>query len=118
MIQAELRRTTQEDLKAILKTSEIQEKAKVAAAPEVAQKLAALEKVATATTLNDIKTHDPKMYAALTSTSPASVDALNAQAVQKQLETAPKAPSKRKPYRSELEDLEGGAYDKYFKPVK
>jgi hypothetical protein len=118
----EVRQTTQEDLKAIQKSSEIKmkkediEKAK-AANPELARNLETLEKKAVETTLKDIKTHDPKLYAKLQTQTITDVAQINTQVVETAVKAAPKAPPKRKPYKSELEDLEEGAYERYFKEI-
>jgi hypothetical protein len=109
----ELRKTTQEELAGIQKSSTIDKKAEAPAAakPEVA----ALEKKAVATTLKDIKIYDPKLYAALESKKPTSTDEINAHVVKELAKEAPKAPANHKPYKSEVDDLEQGAYEKYFK---
>ncbi len=120
----ELRQTTQEELSAIQKSSSLEAKKTTdAAKPDaaVAQAVEALEKKAVKTTLKDIQREDPKLFAQLkaqSATQPASTDELNLMAVQKLQVDAPKAPSQRKPYKSELEDLDQGTYDKYFKNVQ
>lgn len=115
-----LRRTTQEDLRAILKTSEIAPDAKAApVAPEVAREIAALEKKAAENTLQDIQAHDPELFAKISQAGPVADPArINQQSVEKLLRTAPPAPARRKPYKTELEDLEREAYEKYFKSVE
>jgi hypothetical protein len=105
----ELRRTTQEGLIAIQKSSEV----KTEIHEEVAR-IEALEKKAVETTLKDIKAHDPKLYAQIEATHPRRVEQIHASAVQNLVKDAPKAPAKKKPFKSELEDLEQGAYEKYF----
>jgi len=116
----ELRKTTQEDLTAIQKSSKIQpKKDEVAPPPEVQAKLAVLEKKAVETTLGDIKKHDPKLYAQLQAQPQlTSTDDINAHAVAEIAKTAPKAPEKHKPYKSEMDDLENNAYEQYFKNVE
>lgn len=120
----ELRKTTQEELRAIQKSSEITQVPKgssssdaLLVSPEVKQKVDSLEARALATTMKDIERHDPVMFAQLKVQSkemtPQTVDQLNAMAVNKMVEKAPKAPEKRKPYKSEIEDLESGAYENY-----
>lgn len=124
----ELRQTTQEDLQSIQKASKIEKGRDVAsaAAPEVQKKIAALEKKAVDTTLNDIKATDAKLYAEVSkemarnpkADSLALTEVVNSKSIDSALKTAPKAPEKRKPYKSEMEDLEAGAYDRYFKTVQ
>jgi hypothetical protein len=115
----ELRQTTKEDLVAIQKSSaiKIEPKKEIAAVEktEVTEKVKKLEEKAVQTTLKDIKQADPQLYAKLQTAPIKSTEELNAQAVHTLMQTAPKAPEKRKPYKSELEDLESGAYEKYFK---
>lgn len=126
----ELRKTTQEELTSIQKASTIkpqvkEEIAKTDAKPEAQtaeaqKKIEELEKKAVENSITDIKTHDPKLYAQLQDkglTNLKSANDVNAQTVQEVIKAAPKAPEKRKPFRSELEDLEQGAYEKYFKLV-
>ena len=59
----ELRKTTQEELVGIQKSSVIEKKKDQPESPQIAE----LEKKALATTLKDIKTHDPKLYAQIES---------------------------------------------------
>lgn len=119
----EIRKSTQEDLLAIQKSSEVKPMSKdgdrqVAEVPtEIKEKIQKLESKAVETTLKDIKAYDPKLYAQIQAQAVQSTDQLNQRAVEVLLKDAPKAPSKRKPFRSELEDLENGAYEKYFKIV-
>jgi hypothetical protein len=122
--QVELRKTTQEDLHGIQKSSTIAPKAREVASaqadPETKKAIEKLEKKATTTVLNDIKTHDPKMYEALTKnpTKPLTdVDQINQASIQTLIKAAPKAPEKHKPYKSEVEDLGAGAYEDYFKII-
>jgi hypothetical protein len=114
----ELRKTTQEELQGIQRSSVI------AAAPAAAvaskdsphsPELSKLEKKAVETTLKDIKAYDPKLYAQLEAKKPASTDEINRSAVQVLIQEAPHAPAQRKPYKSEVDNLEQGAYEKYFK---
>ena len=112
----ELRKSTQEDLIGIQRTSVIN-KATAAATTEEAKKVEQLEKKAVETTMKDIKATDAKLYAELTKDPSKTNDAVNSKAIDKLLAVAPKAPEKRKPYKSELDDLEAGAYEKYFKNV-
>ncbi|OFZ01754.1 MAG: hypothetical protein A2Z97_07470 [Bdellovibrionales bacterium GWB1_52_6] len=116
----ELRKTTQEDLAGIQKSSEI--KAPEAGAPALSQEmktqLASLEKKAIKTTLTDIKTYDPKLYAKLDTANIKTADQIHVQTVKTLIQTAPKAAEKRKPFKSELDNLEQGAYEKYFKIVE
>lgn len=110
----ELRQTTQEELQGIQRSSTIAKKPgeqPQAAAPEVAK----LEKKAVETTLKDIKVYDPKLYAQLESRKPASTDEINTSVVQTLIKEAPKAPEAHKPHKSEVDNLDQGAYEKYFK---
>lgn len=117
----ELRKTTQEDLMGIQKSS------KIVAAPatpsaempkEVAQQIEKLETQAVKTTLQDVKQHDPQLYAKLETQQIKSTDMIHTTTVETLLQVAPKAPTKRKPSISELENLDEGAYEKYFKVVE
>ena len=118
----ELRKTTQEDLIGIQKSSKLQAPEKAAPTtviqPEVKEVLQKLEAKAVETTLKDIKTYDPALYAKLETEKLKRLDQVNTQAVENLLKTAPKAPPRRKPFQSELEDLDQGAYEKYFKDVE
>lgn len=115
----ELRRTTQEELTGIQKSSDIaamkMEDLKAEAKPEVAQLVQELEKKAVETVIQDVKASDPKLYAQIKEMPVKSTAEINQLAVQTLVKDAPKAPAKRKPYKSELEDLEGESYKKYFK---
>jgi len=116
----ELRKTTQEELAGIQKSSTIAKSTtQPASTPEVQKSIEKLEKQATVTILNDIKTHDKKLFATLEKQTgkEVSIDALNQAAMQQMIQEAPKAPAQRKPYKSELENIENGAYEKYFKNV-
>lgn len=115
----EFRQTTQEDLVAIQKSSTVRTEIRreVAEQEELAKKVQELEAKAVKTTLNDIKQTDPKLYAQIQAKPVQSTEELHQRTVQNLLQTAPKAPAKRKPYKSELEDLEQGAYERYFKKV-
>ncbi|MGK5085520.1 FecR family protein [Bdellovibrionota bacterium FG-1] len=110
----ELRKTTQEELQGIQRSSTIikkpEEKAKEAS-PEIAK----LEKQAVVTTLKDIKVYDPKLFAQITLTKPTSMDEINAHVVKELIKEAPRAPEQHKLHKSELDDLNQGAYEKYFK---
>jgi hypothetical protein len=110
----ELRKTTQEELAGIQKSSTIEKKAEDKA-QEVPADVAKLEQKAVATTLKDIKIYDPKLYEQLEAKKPTSTDDINSQVVATLIKEAPKAPEARKPYKSEVDDLEQGAYEKYFK---
>jgi hypothetical protein len=129
---AELRKTSQEELKQIVVASTILAPSSTvptgasAAAPTVlTSRLVELEKKAAQTTLSDIKLHDPKLFAQLEKSAAAapgagglasvSAEAVNNTAVQALLPEAPKTSPARKVRRQEIEDLEQGAYDKYFK---
>lgn len=113
-----IRQTSQQELVAIQKSSEVRAQiSKQVESEKVIQKVLELEKKAVQTTLNDIKKADPEMYETLKAKPIASVNELNVQTVQKLAKTAPVAPKNRKPYLSELDDLEKGAYQKYFKQL-
>lgn len=127
----EVRKTTQEDLVAIQKASKIEapKVAPVAAAKEIQAEVAKLEQKAVDTTIKDIKATDPKLAEQITkemakngAATPADVAALservNNQSINVAIKTAPKAPEKRKPFASEIEDLEAGAYQRYFKTIE
>jgi hypothetical protein len=110
----ELRKTTQEELVGIQKSSVIEKKAG-APAQEASPEVAKLEKAAVATTMKDIKVYDPKLYEKIQEQKLTSTDDINGQVVATLIKEAPKAPEKRKPYKSEIDNLEQGAYEKYFK---
>jgi hypothetical protein len=110
----ELRKTTQEELHGIQRSSTIARK-QGEAPKEASPAVAALEQKAVDTTLKDIKAYDPKLYAQLETQKPATADELNGNVVQQLIHEAPHAPDKHKPYKSEVDDLEQGAYEKYFK---
>ena len=107
----EVHPTTQEELKGILRSSVIEKKPEKKPSPEIAK----LETKAIETTLKDIRTYDPAMYAQLESRKPASTDEINAHVIQSLMREAPKAPENHKPHKSELDHLDQGAYEKYFK---
>lgn len=112
----ELRKTTQEELVGIQKTSQVKKEHEPASAPpEVTKKLQLLETKAIETTLKDVKAADPKLYAQVKNEKFSSPEQINAAAVQTLLKEAPKAPVKRKRYQSEFEDVRDDAYEKYFK---
>jgi hypothetical protein len=120
--QVELRKTTQEEFVGIQKSSTITAPPKETANvnPEVKKSIENLEKKATATVLNDIKTHDQKLYAVLEKqgTQAVSIDQINQASMQVLIKEAPKAPPKRKPFKSEIDNLEDGAYERYFKHIE
>jgi hypothetical protein len=112
----ELRQTTQQELAGIQRSSTIEKKPDApATAPAQAAALAKLEQKAVTTTLKDIKTYDPKLYEQLQAKAPKSTDEINRQVVATLAKEAPKAPEAHKPHKSEIDDLEQGAYEKYFK---
>ncbi|MEK6704418.1 MAG: FecR family protein [Bdellovibrionota bacterium] len=136
----EIRQTTQEELIGIQKSSQIKPPEKlVAAMPSslapspgpseipsktqqakspatvVEKKIMELEAKAVKNTLEDIKYHDPQLYAKLDTKKVENIEEVNSHAIKKIFQSAPKAPTPRKPYLSELEDLEKGAYERYFK---
>ena len=110
----ELRKTTQEELQGIQRSSTIVKK-EGEAPKEAPAAVAQLEKKAVETALKDIKTYDPQLYAQLESKKPASTDEINGAVVQERIKEAPHAPAQHKPYKSEVDDLDQGAYEKYFK---
>ena len=113
-----VRKTTREDLVAIQKSSEVKaEIKKEIANEEVTKKIEQLEKKAVETTIRDIKAADPKLYAQIQNKDIKSPPELNTRAVETLMKTAPKAPEKRKPYLNEIDDLERGAYERYFRIV-
>lgn len=119
----ELRKTTQEELFQIQKTTglEVARKEDLLGRfkdPKLAETVIRLESKARDTTLQDIKAHDPRLFAELDEAKIASSDELNRAAVKHLLKDAPKAPAKRKPYKSELESLDGSAYEQYFEPAQ
>jgi hypothetical protein len=116
----ELRRTTQEELTGIQKTTQLKSavKATESVGQEVAAKLAVLEKKAVETTLNDIKAADPKLFAKLQEKPSATTEELDTQAVEVLIQEAPKAPPKRKPYQSELQADDDDAYKRYLKTLE
>jgi hypothetical protein len=119
----ELRRTTQQELTSIQKTSQVaqmkKEDLEKSAPPEVTQQIEKLEQKAVETTIKDIKTHDPQLYAQIEKQKGdlKTADAVNATAIQQIAKEAPKAPESHKPYKAEMENLENGSYDRYFKPA-
>jgi len=110
----ELRKTTQEELVGIQKTSTFTPPT----TPPPPQ-IAVLEKKATVTTLKDIQAANPAMVASLGKRplESLSADELNRACIQALIKDAPKAPKNRKPYQSEIEDIGDKPYDKYFKEL-
>jgi hypothetical protein len=76
-----------------------------------------LEKKALETTLNDVKSYDKKLYAKVDAAKLDGAEDVNRASVEALMSDAPAAAKNKKPFKSELEDLEKGAYDKYFKIV-
>lgn len=119
----ELRKTTQEDLVAIQKASKIEAPK---AAPVTTQKeIAQLEKKAVETTIQDVRAHNPKLADELSkemksgNTEAAAIsEKINSQTIAVAMKSAPQAPAHHKPFTSEIEDLEAGAYQRYFKAVE
>lgn len=110
----ELRQTTQEELVGIQKSSVIEKKAG-APVQESPPEVAKLEQAAVTTTMKDIKVYDPKLYEKIQAQKLTTTDDINGQVVATLIKEAPKAPEQRKPYKSEVDNLEQGAYEKYFK---
>lgn len=119
--QIELREVTKEDLAGIKSSTKVEalkkEDLSSASSRDIASQVDQLEAKAVETTLQDIKTHDPKLYAQISVDKKLTADQANELGVEQMAKTAPSAPSKRKPYKSEIEDLENGAYEKYFKEI-
>ncbi len=120
-VKVELRRTAQDELRAIQKTSEL--KSVPVAAPAITAKVEALEKKALESTLKDIHEYQPELHARLSAKagSSGSLESVNAESVNALLPTAPKeAPHRRrKPVIKDLDSAdEAGAYDRYFKKVE
>jgi hypothetical protein len=67
--------------------------------------------------IKDVKTYSPTLLSTVDEKTIKSADDINSLVVENLLKTAPKAPTKRKPFKSELDDTEGDLYKKYFKPV-
>lgn len=87
--------------------------------PAIAAELKQLEQKAVQTTLKDIQTHQPELYAKLSPALPKvpSVEQIHAQAVEALAVQAPSIPrARKKPTRKELDSgLEADPYEKYFK---
>ena len=122
-LRLDVRRTTQEDLVVIQKSTSVARVAirdSVASPePETLRQVEALEKKAVESTLKDIQAADPKLYAQITENAKASPisssDVLNTATLQSIAREAPKAPPVRhKPQRKELEEVAPADYDKYF----
>lgn len=115
----ELRKTSQEELAGIQMVSSIQQMRKEdlqsPSEKETAAKIETLEKKAAQVILKDIQHEDPTLYAQLKDQPVSSPDELNRATVQKLLKDAPSVPERRKPFQSEIDELEGAAYEKYFK---
>ena len=122
---AKLEKTTKEELIAITRTTKVEVKKEIEAevTKEVKAEVFKLESKAVQAIVADMKKDDPKLLAKIEkemSKAEASVEDINElqdQAVEKFVEAAPAAPSERKPYISEIDDLEDNIYDKYFKNV-
>ncbi len=114
----DLRKTTQEDLMGIQKSSKVEPpKVPVKLDIETQKTVEILQKKASETTLKDIQKSDKELYSALEKQGNQllNLDQVNQASLQNLLKVAPKAPPKRKPYKSELEDIDDGAYERYFK---
>ncbi len=111
-----LQKTTQTDLIEIQQSSAIQLKPtqKEEISESVAKEVAVLEQKAVETTMKDIKTHDPELYAQLSKSNITNVAAINSEVVKEVFKEAPKAPVK--PGASDLKDSEEDPYKKYFSP--
>ena len=117
----ELQKTSQQEFVKIQKASSLA--SGLASGSNPAQnppdaKIAQLETQASQTILRDIQKTDPTLYAALNDKNQKngiSIDDLNRAAMQTLFKEAPAAPVKGKPGQRELEKLEEGAYDKYFR---
>lgn len=117
----ELKKTTQEEFAGIQKSSTLILQANQPPASQEAKKnVEELEKKASMTALKDIQAHDKKLFATLEKqgNQTITIEDINKAAIQSLYKEAPKAPSKRKPFKSEMEDLNDGAYEKYFKKAE
>lgn len=114
----ELRQTTQQELAGIQRTSEIKAAppadSQAGVSKEALESVKKLETKAIQAVINDVKATDPELYASIQ--SPKSLEQINQASIDKLKKSAPQAPEKRKPYRSEIDDAGAGSYDKYFKP--
>lgn len=122
-LRLDLRRTTQEDLVVIQKSTSVSRTAirdsVVSPEPATVKQVEALEKKAVESTLKDIQAADPKLYAQITESAKSSpistIEVLNTATLQSIAREAPKAPPVRhKAQRKELEDVAPADYDKYF----
>ena len=105
---SELRKTTQEELRSIQKSSEISK------GSSSNSEIANLEKKAAEVTLKDIKHYDPQLYAKLEASTDKSVTEINRQAIQTLIPEAPRAAAGHAPFKSEVDNLEDQTYEKYF----
>jgi hypothetical protein len=110
--QAELVKTTKQDLKQIALESKVEMKEEV-----IPEKLKAeinkLEEKATDNIMKDIKKADPVLYEQIKTAKITDVDSLNMKTVEKIYQAAPEA--KGKPSWRELDEIESDPYGKYFK---
>ena len=118
---AEVRKTTQEQLKSIQKSSSIESHAPASIKPS--PELQALEMKAAQTVLKDIQHSDPDLYASLkgssSETQQFTAQELNQASVQEVLKTAPKAPVHPKQTYDDLnQSQKENAYDRYFRPYE
>ncbi|MEO7164019.1 MAG: hypothetical protein ABI041_13955, partial [Bdellovibrionia bacterium] len=120
----DLRKTTQEEFSGIQKTSTISQapaiKSELPLKEGMQKKIELLEQKAVNVTLGDIQKYDNLLFKQMQTLNIKSADDLNNAAMQNLIKEAPKAPPKstRKPFKSELDDIQSGAYEKYFKDIK
>ena len=112
-----VRKSTQQDLLVVQAASKIKQELRTTDenTQELSLKIKKLETQAVETTLNDIKNHDPKLYAQIQNSSEKTSDDLNSQSVQTLLKDAPTGGTRHKPFRTDLDNLSPSDYDKYFK---
>ncbi len=115
----ELRRTTQNEFVGIQKSSQLSGKMSQKTANEEIQKnILLLEQKASVTAMKDIQLHDSRLYSFLNSKvdKKMKLEDVNQVSLSHLQEQAPKG-DQHKPYKSEIEDIDDGAYTKYFKKM-
>lgn len=111
--QAELVKTTKQDLKQIALESKV-EMSEAVIPQQLKAEIKELEMKATDNIMKDIKSADPTLYEEIKTAKITDVDAMNMKTVEKIYETAPEA-KKGKPSWRELDEIESDPYGKYFK---
>lgn len=109
--QAELVKTTKQDLKQIALESKVEMKEE-AIPQELKAEITKLEEKATDNIMKDIKRVDPVLYEEIKTAKITDVDSMNMKTVEKIYEKAPEA--KGKPSWRELDEIESDPYGKYF----